>query len=107
MRLPFDVVQVVLFWYGPLTLAAVVLAVVAAVDALAGDRRTRRAQRFGEPILLTLWASAIAIAVLLRFDRTDWVHLFWSAQAPLVGLFLGSGSLLVRTWTGRAIAGPV
>jgi hypothetical protein len=42
------------------------------------------------------------VAVVYRITYRDWVHLFWSAQIPLVGSFLVSGALLCRTWRDDA-----
>lgn len=47
---------------------------------------------------VTLLVSAAVTVVGMLACSTNWVHLFWSVQFPMLGLFLGAGLLLLRTW---------
>jgi hypothetical protein len=92
------VVVVGLFLYGPLVLIAVALSVEAALYVLGKGLLPRKLVGMATGVLIVLWIAACFFAVGFRVLGRDWVHLFWSAQIPLVGLFLGSGALLCRTW---------
>jgi len=48
----------------------------------------------GRAALIALWCCAMILVPSVGFP--DWVHLFWSAQVPLVGLFMGSGLFLAH-----------
>lgn len=49
----------------------------------------------GHHVLGLLFVLTLA---LLWNASGDWVHLLWSVQYPLAGLWLGAGLLLVRVW---------
>ena len=89
-----------LFVYAPLTAVAVVLNGVSAFRALVG-MPTRALALTSQFVLVTLWLAALAFAWTARVGFRDWVHLFWSVQVPLVGLFLGSGAFLCWSRAGR------
>jgi hypothetical protein len=93
-----DVVAASMFLFGPLALIAVVLNCAAAMKVLLGHGVPRRNLAVSTNALVGLWVTAIALAPVMRLGYRDWVHLFWMGQFPLVGIFLGSGSLLCRTW---------
>jgi len=84
--------------YGPLTLIAVVLIVAAAAHLLRTGRLFDGDVDAATRVLIVFWLLACVLSVVFRFFARDWVHLYWSAQIPLIGLFLGSGALLCRTW---------
>lgn len=75
----------------PLTLLlAVTVVLVAATKA-----EWSPAVRVGH-VTLVAFAALAFLGVLAA--STDWVHLFWSVQYPMLGLLVGAGLLLVRTW---------
>lgn len=80
-----------LFLLFPLTLLLAVTVVV--VAATKGE--SSRAVRFGH-LALAAFAALTFLGVLAA--STDWVHLLWSVQYPMLGLLVGAGLLLVRTW---------
>lgn len=81
--------------FGPLTLFVVILNLAAAYQATRTSVAPPGHLAFARDALIALWAAGMLVAVA---SSQDWQHLFWSAQIPLVGMFLGSGALLCRTW---------
>jgi hypothetical protein len=76
----------------------VMLCVTAAACVLRTGRVPEGTVDTATKVLIVLWLAACLLSVVFRFPFRDWVHLYWSAQIPLVGLFFGSGALLCRTW---------
>ena len=56
---------------------------------------TGAAQRAGNQILGILYLFTLGVVCV---NSGDWVHLLWSVQFSLAGLFLGAGLLLVQVW---------
>jgi len=91
----------------PLILTAFALASIGAgavLAALIGLPRsfsfplTRSATVFARRFAVAVALAGLGLGVVQRAMYTDWVHLFWLAQVPLVALFLVSGILLATTW---------
>lgn len=92
------IVTVCMLVFAPLTILGILFCAAAALQVLRGSPSARMPLVLAQLVLVVLWGSACVFALLDRLDHRDWVHLFWSAQVPLVGLFLGSGALLCCTW---------
>jgi hypothetical protein len=88
--------------FAPLTLAAVLAALATAVMAKARDAGASQIRRRGGQWLAALALAGAVVAVISHVRRADWVHDFWAVQVPIVGLFLGSGLFLCRTWSADA-----
>jgi len=92
------IVTVCMLVFAPLTILGILFCAAAALQVLRGSPSARMPLFLAQLVLVVLWGSACVFALLDRLDHRDWVHLFWSARVPLVGLFLGSGALLCCTW---------
>jgi hypothetical protein len=97
-------VSVALCIYGPLILLGLVLSCAAALQVLRRRDSSHKLLFLVQIVVWVLWAAGCLFALVDWTDERDWVHLFWSAQIPLVGLFLCSGVLLCRTWRDDAEA---
>ena len=74
----------------PTTIAIVGFNGAAAVLGLRTSDAQSSLLTVSRTLMLLLWISACVLAVIFRFAYRDWVHLFWSAQIPMVGLFFGN-----------------
>jgi hypothetical protein len=96
------IVAASLFVLGPLVLCMCVLELVAALLMFGGRGKFRRLIRLGWIGVWTLAILGAFFALLSGHYQQDWVHNFWAAQVPMVGLFVSSGMLLCRIWRDDA-----
>jgi hypothetical protein len=92
------IISASMFVYGPIVLCLCALELLTALLVFHGSGNYRRLLRLGWIGVVTLAALGLGFAVLSGLYFSDWVHNFWAAQIPMVGLFLCSGLLLCRVW---------
>jgi len=93
----------ILFFFAPLVALGTLLCTVRALQVLIGSTPSPR-ETLGLHILpLILCTSALLLTIVESIDGIDWLHMFWTAQIPMVGLFLCSGAMLCDSWRGDRI----
>jgi|GEM_PF-2763522 len=100
-----DVIGNSVLIFAPLTLLGVGMSFLAAMFSAAGRAVPSAFRMTGRGVVVLLWFLGLVCVPIAGFG--DWVHLFWSIQVPLVGLFLCSGLLRVETehprvWDGAS-----